>query len=43
MDRFDDGVRRRRQEAIDHVRARDWSRFSAAIALELDPDSGEGG
>ena len=42
MDRLDDRVRRRRQKAVDQVRAGDRFRFRP-IALELGPDAGEAG
>ena len=37
MDRLDDGVRRRRQEPIDQVRAWDRLGLGASVALELVP------
>ena len=43
MDRLDDRVRRRRQKAVDEVRAGDRFRFRPTIALELGPDAGEAG
>jgi hypothetical protein len=43
MDRFDDGVRRRREKAVDLMRAGDRFRFRPAVALELGPDAGEAG
>ena len=42
MDRLDDGVRRRRQEAIDQMRKWDWPGLGAPVALELGPDAREG-
>ena len=43
MDRFDDGIRRRRQKTIDLMRAGDRFRFRSAVALEVGPDAGEAG
>jgi hypothetical protein len=43
MDRFDDSVRRRREKAVDLMRARNRFRFRPAVALELSPDAGEAG
>ena len=42
MDRFDDRVRRRCQEAKDVVRPWDRLRLGATVTLELGPDAGEG-
>jgi hypothetical protein len=42
MNRLDNCVRRRRQEAIDQVRAGDRLRLGAAITLEFSPDPAEG-
>lgn len=39
MDRFDDGIRRRGQKAVNVVRTGDRLRLRAAITLELSPDS----
>src|SRR5262245_45352777 len=41
MDRRDDGVRGRCQEAIDEMRPGDRLRLRAAVSLELGPDAGE--
>ena len=41
MDRFDDGVRRGRQEAVDEVWTGYRLRFRTTVASELSPDSGE--
>ena len=43
MDRFDDRVRRRREKAVDVMRAGDRFRFRPAVAFELGPDAGEAG
>ena len=42
MDRLDYRIRRGRQEAVDEMRARDWLRLGAPIALELSPEPAEG-
>ena len=42
VDRLDHRVRRRRQEAVDEMRAGDRLRLGATVALELGPDAGEG-
>jgi hypothetical protein len=42
MDRRNDGVRLRRQEAIDQVRAGEGLRLRASITSELGPDAAEG-
>ncbi len=39
--RLDDGIRRRRQEAVDEVRAGDGFRLPATVAPELGPDAAE--
>lgn len=41
VDRLDDGVRRRRQEALDVVRSGYRLRFRAAVASKLGPDASE--
>jgi hypothetical protein len=41
MDGLDDRVRLRRQEAVNEVRAGDWLRLRATVALELGPDARE--
>jgi hypothetical protein len=41
MDRLDDGVRCRRQEAVDQTRAGNGFRLGAPVALELAPDASE--
>jgi hypothetical protein len=43
MDRLDDGVRRRREKAIDVLRTRYRFRLCPAIAVERSPDAGECG
>jgi hypothetical protein len=42
VDRLDDRVRHRREEAIDKVWARDRLRLRATVTVELGPDAGEG-
>jgi hypothetical protein len=42
MNRLDNCIRRRRQEAIDQVRAGDRLRLGAAITFEFSPDPREG-
>jgi hypothetical protein len=42
MDRLDDGVRCRRQKAVDLMRPRHRIRLRAAITVERRPDAGEG-
>jgi hypothetical protein len=42
MDRFDDGIRRRRQEAIDKVWASNRLRLRTPVTFELGPDASEG-
>jgi hypothetical protein len=42
MYRLDHRVRRGRQEPVDEVRAGDWLRLRATVALEFGPDAGEG-
>ena len=42
MDRFNDRVGFRGQEAVDEVRAGDWLRLDTTIALELGPQSAKG-
>ena len=42
MDRLDDRVRRRGQEAIDEVRPGDRLGLRAPVAFELGPDASEG-
>jgi hypothetical protein len=42
MDRFDNGIRRRRQEPIDEMRTQHRFRLGAPVAPELGPDSSEG-
>jgi len=41
MDRLDDRVRCRRQEAVDQVRAGDRLGLGATVAFELRPDAGK--
>jgi hypothetical protein len=43
MDRFNDRVRRGREETLDQVRAGDRFRLRAPITSELGPDAREGG
>ena len=43
MDRLNDGVRRRREKAVDLMRAGDRFRFRPAVAFELGPDAREAG
>ncbi len=42
VDRFNDRVWRRRQEAVDQMRAGDRLRLGATVALELGPEPAEG-
>jgi hypothetical protein len=42
MDRFNDRVRCRGQEAVDQVRAGDRLRLGATVALELGPEPAKG-